>query len=124
MVELSIKISKVNWVMGDMVSLTRQGDTARASEVLLDMLNGQIIREPIRADIREKKCAFFGHGKVVCLTQEANRYALYLPRQGDLSSALKLGIHGDIISPYKYRFEDNPGEELIKGLLIACSKIS
>lgn len=67
-IQLAVKISKVNWVMGDMVSLTRQGDASQASNILLDLTTGQIIREPIRADIRGKKCAFFGFGKVVCLT--------------------------------------------------------
>lgn len=58
------------------------------------------------------------------MTQEKNRYALYLPRQSDLSSAINLGIYGHTISPYKYRFDDNKGETLTKGLLIACRKIS
>jgi len=106
------------------MSLTRQGDTSRASSILFNLSDGLIIREPIRADIKNKKCAFFGYGKVVCLASEKNRYALYLPNQSDLSSALKLGIHGDIISPYKYRFEDNKSDTLSKGLLIACRKIS
>ena len=60
----------------------------------------------------------------MCLTSEKNRYALYLPKQGDLSSALKLGIHGDVITPYKYRFDDNQGDVLSKGLLVACRKVS
>lgn len=71
-----------------------------------------------------KKCAWFGNGKVLCLTGEEKRFALYLPRLSDLSVAVNLGVTGDIISPYKYKFSENSGESLQNGLVIACRKIS
>ena len=82
------------------------------------------MREPVRLDIKNKKCAFFGEGKVLCLTNVEKRFAFYLPRLSDLSVARNLGVSGDIISPYKFRFEDNPGDSLENGLIIACRKVS
>jgi hypothetical protein len=120
---LGIKVTKVNWVLGELVSVSRQGQIAGSGDVLIDLKVGQILRDPLKADIKTKKCAYFGFGKVLCLTEEQKRFALYLPIDSDLSQAVSIGVIGDIISPYKYRFEDNKNGTLDKGLVIACRKI-
>jgi hypothetical protein len=124
MTQMGIKIEKVSWIMGELVSVSRQGAPANSGDTLIDLSNAQIVREPIKTDIVNKRCAWFGNGKVLCLTSQTNRYALYLPRVGDLSVAIDLGIDGDIISPYKFDFDLNPGDSLSSGLLIACRKVS
>lgn len=120
---LAINVEKVNWVMGELVSVSKANASNGDKNTLIDMSTGSIIRD-ISTSIVNRKCAWFGYGKVLCLTGEDNRFALYLPKVSDLSVALNLGVDGDIISPYKYKFDDNTGDSLQSGLVIACQKVS